>query len=58
MDRERTAAILDLFAEMKREASPAQRLLIDRMAVELMTTEPEPMKMADNLKHWLDLHAA
>lgn len=55
----KTTQILDLLAQMKKEArSQAQRLLYDRLAIEIMTTEIEPLKMADNLKYWLDLHAA
>jgi hypothetical protein len=59
MAPDNTVTILNLLAEMKRESlNPARRLFADRLAVEVMTTEAEPLKMADNLKHWLDLHAA
>jgi hypothetical protein len=50
---------LNELAAMKRELKErAARDRLDRLAVEVMTTEAEPLKMADNLKHWLDLHAA
>lgn len=48
--------ILDLIAEMKAKAlSPRERKFYDGMAIGLITQEIEPLTMAENLNHWLEL---
>jgi len=42
-------------ADCKREAAKADRLKYDRLAVEIITQEIAPLKMADNLNYWMKL---
>lgn len=47
--------VLDLIAELKREAGKPKHLGFDRLAVEIISQGCMPLKMADNLNHWLEL---
>lgn len=48
--------VLDLIAEMKAKAlSPRERQFYDGMAIGLITQDIEPLTMAENLNHWLEL---
>lgn len=58
MDPDKLSAILDVFAECKRVAEKPERERIDQMAIGLISQDCRPLVMADNLKYWLDLHAA
>ena len=46
---------LAVLAECKAEAGKPRRDYIDRLAVEIISQDHIPLKMADNLNHWLEL---
>ncbi len=53
------AAVLDVIAQCKREASKGDRTRFDFMAANLISQDVgQPLVMADNLKYWLDRCAA
>jgi hypothetical protein len=47
--------VLDLIAEMKREVNNPDRNRLDMLAIALISQDHIPLKMADNLNHWLEL---
>lgn len=48
--------VLNLIAEMRAKAqSPRERQFYDGMAIGLITQDIEPLTMAENLNHWLEL---
>lgn len=46
---------MDLIAQMKAEAGKVKHPHLDQLAVEIMSQDLMPLKMADNLNHWLEL---
>lgn len=49
------AEVLDLIAQLKAEAGKPKHPHFDRLAVEIISQDHAPLKMADNLNHWLEL---
>ena len=47
---------LALIAQMKLEASKPRRQAYDNLAMEVISQDCIPLKMADNLNYWLNLH--
>lgn len=47
--------VLDLIADMKREADKSRRAHLDHLAADIISQDCQPLVMADNLSHWLKL---
>ncbi len=47
--------VLALLAELKREAGKPKHPHLDQLAMEVISQDHIPLKMADNLNHWLEL---
>jgi len=47
--------VLDLIAEMKRQADKPRRAHFDQLAADVISQDCRPLVMADNLEYWLKL---